>query len=255
MSAYFGAAANGIYTAAYTIVLEPVRAITNVVNDVAFPTFVRIRTDAAKVGAQFIRFTRLNLIAVLPFLLLVALVIPDFIDTFWRDGKWKDHELEMIIDGTRILCFVGMLRALGFLGPPLLDGLGRPGLTLRYTVSAAVLTTGGYVICAELLGDRSGPLSVAIAWATFYPLAFLILAYIVMKTIRLSPLTYLRETWGLVASAVLAGAVGFGVHVACAGLVPWLRLVVTLAVAIGVLAVLLDRWQGVSLRSLKSSMQ
>ena len=38
----------------------------------------------------------------------------------------------------RVLCLVGVLRALSFIVPPLLDGIGKPGLTLIYMLVAAV---------------------------------------------------------------------------------------------------------------------
>jgi len=252
---YFGAAATGIYTLAYTIVLEPVRTITNVVNDVAFPAFSRMRSDPQKVSDQFIKFTRLNVVGVLPFLLLIALVMPDFLATFWSSSQWSPDELAMVVDATRILCFVGILRSLGFLGPPLLDGLGKPELTLRYMVTAAICTTGGYVIGAEVLGDELGPLSVAIAWAVFYPLAFALLAYLVVKTIDLDLRRFVAETWGILACNAIAAAAAFGAQLACGGLEPWVRMIITTVVLGGVLIVILDKWQGLSFRSLKSSMK
>lgn len=252
---YFGAAANGIYTLAYTIVLEPVRTITNVVNDVAFPTFARLRGDPQKVTDQFIRFSRLNIVGVLPFLVLIALVMPDFLATFWSSSQWSPEELAMVVDATRILCFVGILRSLGFLGPPLLDGLGRPELSLRYMVTAAVLTTGGYIVCAELLGDRFDVLSVAIAWATFYPVAFALLAFLVVKTINLPLRRYVQETWGIVACNAIAAAAAFGVQLAAGGLEPWARMISSAVVFFALLLVLLDRWQNLSFRTLKSSMK
>ena len=52
----------------------------------------------------------------------------------------------MVSDCVRILCFVGILRPLGFLGPPLLDGIGAPGRTLRYMLVTALLMPASYII-------------------------------------------------------------------------------------------------------------
>lgn len=160
----------------------------------------------------------------------------------------------MVVDTTRILCFVGILRSLGFLGPPLLDGLGRPELTLRYMIAAAVCTTGGYIIGAEVLGDQFKAMSVAIAWAVFYPLAFGILAYLVVKTIHLDTRRFLAETWGIIACNAIAGVAAFLAQLACGGLPAWARMIVVIVVLGGVLIPLLDKWQGLSFRSMKSSM-
>lgn len=252
---YFGAAATGIYTLAYTIVLEPVRTITNVVNDVAFPTFARLRNDPAKVSEQFIRFSRLNIVGVLPFLVLIGLVMPDFLATFWGSSEWDPHELGIVVDCTRILCFVGILRSLGFIGPPLLDGLGKPELTLRYMVTAAICTTGGFVIGANVLDAyMAGPLTVAVSWAVFYPLAFALLAYLVVKTINMPVRSYVSQTWGVVACNAVAGSAAFAAMLACGGLPAWGRMIVTTVVMFGVLIVVLDKWQGLSFKTLKSSM-
>jgi O-antigen/teichoic acid export membrane protein len=251
---FFGATANGIYTLAYTIVLEPVRMITNVVNDVAFPTFARLRHDRHLVADRFIKFTRLNLVAVLPFLMLIMLVVPDFLATFWRSSDWTPAQLSMVADGARILCFVGVLRALGFIGPPLLDGLGRPELTLRYMLVAAFVTTSGYVIGALTLGDALGPLSVAVAWAVFYPIAFALLAYVVAKTIALPKREYLRATVGLFGCAGAAWLAGAAVQLAMASTSPFLRLVASSSVALLVMTVLVDRWQGLSYRTMKTAL-
>jgi O-antigen/teichoic acid export membrane protein len=252
---YFGEASLGIYTLAYTIVLEPVRTITNVVSDVAFPAFARLRMEREKVAEQFIKFTRLNLVAVLPFVVLILLVVPDFLTTFWSDGKWKPEELVVAGQCARILCFVGVLRALGFLGPPLLDGIGRPDLTLRYMVTAAIVTTGGYFLGAIFLGDRLGPLSVAVAWATFYPIAFAMLAVLVIVSTQLSLRAYVAASWGIVACAAIAYAAGFGVQQLAAPLPPWARVIVVAATSFAVLGVLLDRWQGLSLKAMKTAVR
>ena len=121
-----------------------VKTISNVVIEVAFPAFARLRADRAGLITQFIQFTRLNLIAVLPFLMLIALVIPEILRVFYARQDWSAVEIETCVDVTWILCLVGTLRALGFVGPPLLDGIGRPELTLRYMIVATFAVPGSF---------------------------------------------------------------------------------------------------------------
>jgi len=78
-----------------------------------------------------------------------------------------------------------VLRALSFLGPPLLDGIGRPELTLRYQVAATLAVPAMFLISGLVLVDRIGFLSVAVAWTAGYPLAFAVLAYLVVRSIDL----------------------------------------------------------------------
>ncbi len=226
---FFGPAANGIYTLAYTIVLEPVRTITNVINDVAFPTFARIRNDATALATQFINFTRLNLIAVLPFIVVIILIIPDFLAAAYLghkhgDHQWTAEDLKWVAHAVYILSFVGLLRAIGFLGPPLLDGIGHPERTLRYMVVAAVIVPAMFVLGATVLGDRLNLLSVATAWAVGYPLAFAVLAWLVIRAIHLPLGLYARRTMGVIGCCAAGYAIGLCVSLALPDARPGLRI-------------------------------
>jgi O-antigen/teichoic acid export membrane protein len=252
---YFGADANGLYFAAYLIVLEPVKTIANVVIDVAFPTFARLRNDHAGLVDQFIKFTRLNLIAVLPFVVLILLVIPEYITLFTPKDNWGPHDVALCAEAARILCFVGMLRALGFLGPPLLDGIGHPERTLRYMLVAAIVVPGMFVLCANLLGDQLGFLSVAVGWAIGYPLAFVALSYLVVKGIRLPLRPYLRGAWGIVGCCSAGLVVGYGVSLALAHAGPGVRLVAVGGSALGVILLMLAFWQDITPKSITRSLK
>ena len=107
-------------------------------------------------------------------------------------------------DAVRLLCIVGGLRALSFLLPPLLDGVGRADLTLRYTICAAILVPAAQLAAALGLGDALGWRAVALAWVIAYPIAFAVLVGLVLAEIDLSPRTYLRG----VRDALIAGSAG-----------------------------------------------
>ena len=251
----FGPVANGIYALAYSIVLEPVKTIANVVIDVAFPTFARCRDDRPMLIAQFLKLTRLNLIAVLPFCVLILLIIPQFLHAFYAGRQWSDAELDVCAQAARILCIVGLLRALGFLGPPLLDGIGRPELTLRYMVAAAVLVPLSFVVGAELLGDRFGLLSVAIAWAVGYPLAFVVLGYLVFKTLAMPVGIYLRAAWGIVGCCAGGAAAGYALTLATPSLGDIPRMAAVSGLAMFVTGLLLVVWQKITPRSIAAAMK
>jgi len=74
---YFGADALGIYRLAYEVVLEPVRMISNVIVDIAFPAFARLRHSTDQLIAQFVSFTRLNLITVMTYSAIVLVAADD----------------------------------------------------------------------------------------------------------------------------------------------------------------------------------
>lgn len=252
---FFGKRANGIYALAYFLVLEPVKTIANVVIDVAFPTFARLRDDRDGLIRQFIQLTRLNLLAVLPFVILILLVVPDFLETFYSGGKWSEADLALCAEAARILCVVGLLRALGFLGPPLLDGIGRPERTLRYMVVAAIVVPGAFVLGAQLLGAQLGILSVAIAWAVGYPIAFVALSYLVSRSIDLPLVDYARGAWGIVGCCLAGFAAGLAVLLVLPAVAPFARMVVVGGVALGVTFALVATWQKITPRSIAAAIR
>ncbi len=252
---FFGKTATGIYGLADSIVLEPVKTIANVVIDVAFPAFARLRNDPQAVLDQFIRFTRLNLIAVLPFVGLILLVIPEFLHQFYSGGKWTYDQLELCGQAARILCVMGLFRALGFLGPPLLDGVGRPELTLRYMVIATICVPGSFWLGAVVLGDRIGFLSVAVAWAVGYPIAFAALAYLVATTIGLPLRTYTMASLGIIACCVAGVGAGFAVSHLLAESSNVTRMLAIGGTSLAVTALLLSTWQKITPRSVMRALQ
>jgi teichuronic acid exporter len=247
---YFGAWANGIYAGAYFFVLEPVKTIANVVIDVAFPTFARLRDDRPALVDQFIKFTRLNLIAVLPFIVLIALVLPEFLRVFYVGSKWTLNDVPYVVNAARILCLVGLLRALGFLGPPLLDGIGHPERTLRYMVIAALVVPGMFLLAANVLGDHINFLSVAVGWAVGYPIAFTALCYLVYRAIELPIGRYLRASWGIVGCCLGGYVAGFVAKQLLADQSDGVRMVIVSATAFAAIGVLLAFWQHITPRSI-----
>jgi O-antigen/teichoic acid export membrane protein len=204
----FGPASLGAYQLAYQLILEPVRSITNVVSDVALPAFSALKDNTAARVRQFQSFTRLNLIAVLPFLVLLFLVIPDAIALFAKAQSAESRQLTVTC--VRVLCSVGVLRALGFIGPPLLDGMGRPDLSLRYMMFAAVALPLCFINGAYYGGERWNAVSVAIAWAVGYPVAFILLLRMVLRQLPLSAKDYVRPMAAPVVCALVGLAVGSG---------------------------------------------
>jgi O-antigen/teichoic acid export membrane protein len=252
---FFGKQALGIYALADQIVLEPVKMIANVVIDVAFPTFARLRTDTRALGAQLVKLTRLNLIAVLPYTIVVLLVIPEILRMFWLGDNWTATELAWCADAARILCVMGFFRALGFLGPPLLDGVGKPELTLRYMIIATIAVPGSFLLGAIALGDQLWFLSVAVAWAIGYPIAFAALAYLVARTSELDVRAYLRGTWGVIACCAIGTAVGLATSIALPHASDAVRLVAIAGSALAAITVLLASWQKITPRSIAASLR
>jgi O-antigen/teichoic acid export membrane protein len=241
---FFGAAALGLYKAAYELVLEPVRVIALVVIDVAFPTFARLGTEEErpKLHEQLIAFTRQNLVVIVPFAAVILLAAEQALAVAWKS------DYAVAASAARVLCVVAMLRSMSFVFPPLLDGIGKPSLTLIYTAFASVLLPALFVSFAWAFGSL-GYLSVALAWAAGYPVAFAVLAVMALREIRLSPLAYLKRIGGIPACSVGAMAAGFAVRAITPQLADGPRLIVIASVTLLVLGVLLAYLQDISPRT------
>jgi O-antigen/teichoic acid export membrane protein len=245
---FFGETSLGLYKIAYEVVLEPVRIISNVVVDTAFPAFARLRHSTELLMKQFVSFTKLNLITVMSYAAIVFVAAPDVLAVTFP-------KMTAAAEAARILCAVAVLRAVGFVLPPLLDGVGRPDRTLTYMTSAAITMPIMYVLGAVTLGGRFDFESVAIAWAVGYPIAFSVLVYITTRTIGWTVRGYLRGIAGVAACLAVAGVVAAGVRYAIDGQSPAIRLLGTAGTVVFATGLLLAYTQGLTLRSALASMR
>jgi teichuronic acid exporter len=243
--AYFiGKEATGLYTLAYLVVLEPCKVIGEVIIQIAFPTFAKLKYHKDRLIGQFIEFTRMNLVVMLLFLGVVFVSAEELLFAFWGPERVPAAPI------MQVLCVVGVLRAVSFVPPPLLDGIGRPGLTLRYMVVASVVMPVSFVIGAVTLGKALGALSVAIAWAVGYPIAFAVLAYLALNQLELSAGAYVRKVIGIPICATIAMLASAGVRwLVLPHVPPLVSLLVTGAVMMGLFLLLLGFTQGISPRS------
>jgi polysaccharide transporter, PST family len=247
--AFFGEGANGLYYFAYSTLLQPVRYISQIVVEIAYPAFARLRGDRTLVVEQFVSFTRMNLVAVLPFVAVIALGGDDFVGVLFGP-RWAPAVLAM-----RLLCVVGVLRALSFMMPPLLDGLGHPRRSLAYATCASILLPALYVLSAWQLGPRFGWLSVALAWVVGYPFVFALLTWMALATIGLRARDYLRRVVGIPICVAVATAAALGVRVAAAGLPAGARLAATSVTLLALTGALLARFEGVTPRSFAAALR
>lgn len=245
---FFGDASLGLYRWAYEVVLEPVRIISDVLREVAFTTFARLRRDPEALQAQFISFTRLNLFTVLTFLGVVVVATEELLVLIVGEKYLP------AAPAIRVLATVGVLRSVGFVVPPLLDGLGYPGRTLIYQACAAVLLPVLFVICAVALGPSIDFTSVAVGWAIGYPLAFSVLMAMALYAVKLRLRDYLRKVLGIPLCVAVAVGVGYAAKVALGGAVVELslgeRFLAIIVVELAVLTPLLTYTQDMSPRQM-----
>ena len=246
---FFGEQASGLYYNAYLIVLEPCRFISEVVQNIAFPVFSRLKNDREGLIEQFTILTRMNLVVILGFLGLLFVSAEDLL-LLALGPEWTPAA-----PAVQILCAVGVLRALSFVIPPLLDGTNHVGRSLIYTVIAAVILPSMFFASAALLGDELGYLSVAWAWSVGYPIAFLALLLMGLDILELPLAHYLRSTGGIFAAAGVACGLGAGLQYLTQ---PWptgLRMALVMTTSLLVFGLLLARFEGITPRAVMRSMR
>jgi O-antigen/teichoic acid export membrane protein len=248
VSFFFGEQKLGIYRGAFELVLYPVKYISEVITSIALSAFARLRLQLSEVVEQFIAFSRQNLVFVSPLLALILIAAEDVLTVFAKTSQEG-------ATAARILCAAGILRGLSHIFPPLLDGVGRPGLTLVYTVVASVVLPFAYVVFALALGDELGFQSVALAWAVAYPLAFVVLAGLGLGRIELGWGRYLRRVIAIPVCAAAAMVPAYLAHRLLRDARPGLRLAVDALVLLVAFAVLLWRVTGISMRSAARSLR
>ena len=247
VGAFFGEVALGLYKIAYEVVLEPVRMISNVVVDIAFPTFARLQHSKDRLIAQLVSFTKLNIITVMLYSAVVFVAAEDVIAVFFPRGVGAETAI-------RVLCAVAILRSVGFVFPPLLDGTGHPNRTFNYMLSAAVALPLSFWLGATVLGPSLDYVSVAVAWGIGYPIAFAVLLWLGTHTLSWSVSGFVKSVWGVIACLVAAMVAALFGHMAMGALPAWLRLVVTAAIVVLVAGFSLAYTQGLSIRSAKRAM-
>ncbi|HSJ99797.1 MAG TPA: oligosaccharide flippase family protein [Kofleriaceae bacterium] len=252
VGAFFGVTATGYYRLASEIVLEPIKMISNVIVDIAFPAFARLRHTRDRLIAQLVSFTKLNLITVMMYSAIVFVAADDVIAALfpaYGSSPAGEPSIAPASDAVRLMAAVAILRSVALMIPPLLDGVGYPNRTFVYTLTASIALPLSFIAGAALLGDTMGYLSVAVAWAIGYPVAFAVLIWLAAYTLSWTVGAYLRAISGVALCMIAAAVIGIGPHYVMAGVPAGLRLLITSVVIVGVTAVLLAYTQGLSLRT------
>ena len=231
----FGDAAVGAYRLAYELVLDVVRLIAMVTGEVAYAAFARI--DRAAAGALLVKLTRQNLLVIAPLLVVIGVAAEDLLTVLYPPLG------PAAATAARILCVVGALRAVSFVLPPMLAGLGHARDTLIYNAVAAVLMPTAFAIGAQL-GDSY--LAVAWAWAAAYPLAFGLVLWFALTRAGVTLASYVAGIARVVACAAVACGVALVVHASLPA-EPLLRVIGT-GLAAGGAYVLLARLSGAGRR-------
>lgn len=238
----FGEAAVGVYRVAYELVMYPINWVSAVVTQVAFPAFARLRTEPDKLAAQFLRFSRQNLATALPLLVLPLVAADELLAVLFPT-------VEGGATVARMLCVVGLLRAIDCLYLPLLDGVGRAGRNLGVAAVAAVVLTSFDVIFALVFREH-GFIAVAVARIVGYPIVIALHAWLALGELRIRAWHYVHHLAGLIVCGAIAVVPGMVVAEVMPATGAGLRLLVIGATSVATLLTLFAVFHGLSPRAI-----
>lgn len=229
---YAGASRLGAYSIAFNLMVTPVMRVAGPLTQVFFPAFSRIR-DPVKIGEVWLRAVRIVAAAVVPAMLGLVVVAPDFIVVVFG-RRW--HEAAPVL---RILAPVGMVQALHALNFGVLQSIGRTRLLFRYTLFASFGVIGAFAA-----GLPWGIVGVATAYALASVVLEPIYLILTARALAVPVRDWIRSISGVVeASIVVVGlVVAARVGLLHLGLPPSARLAILSAFGMCVYAPLL-RWR------------
>lgn len=219
-----GPEALAFYGLAYRLLLLPVQLALSTVGTVLFPAFSRLADDLTAVRAEVVRTTRAVAAGALPVMVLFAAAAPQLVQIIFG------HDWAPAIPIIEILAVAGAIQAIyQSTTIPLVLGLGRDKLNLRYAWLTTIVATLGIVA-----GLPFGPFGVAAGYTAatvlLVPVEWLIRRHLVGLSIR-------EQVASLVPAVHIAAWMGAG-YLLVAALIPRHELVVlaggtTLALAVG----------------------
>jgi O-antigen/teichoic acid export membrane protein len=173
-----GPQALAFYALAYRLLLLPVQLGGTTVGNVLFPAFTRVAHDLTALSVEMARATRALAALSLPAMALLAAAAPQLVPVI-VGSQW-----EPAIPIVQVLAIAGALQAVYQASTvPLMLGLGKAKLSLRYAwLTTAVVTVG------IVAGLPFGPFGVAVGYSAasglVVPVEWLIRRHLLGMTLR-----------------------------------------------------------------------
>jgi PST family polysaccharide transporter len=215
----WGVDALGTYGRAYSLINIPTDNLNVAAGEVAFSALSRLQHDPDQLKSYFLKGYALVLAMTLPITIACALFADDVVLVF-LGSKWTSAAGIFRLLAPTILTFA-IVNPLGWL----ISSLGMAARGLRMALAIAPVMIAGYII-----GLPYGPRGVAFAYSTVMLLWVVpAIAWAVHGTV-LSTKEVLRTVCRPLASGLAAGALAFGVGLACSQFHALPRLVIETAV-------------------------
>jgi len=188
----FGLEALGIYTLAYRMIADPVRALAGVVNQVAYPTFSKLQNDLERLKKYFFAIARFSLLIVSS-ILVVVVVFMDWILSIGGYEKWLDA-----VPIAYVFAGVGVVRSISPLIPQLLNAMGQAKKNFIYSLCMAVGMPLSFLVASQI-----SLMAVAWAWTIVYPLMVFILVFFGASIFKQSVVSFIVKFYASLPTVAL----------------------------------------------------
>lgn len=132
-----GKEALGLYSVAYDLALLPTTKIISLSNQIAFAAYARAQNERAKVTRYFQESITLSSLVFFPACWGMSAIADDLV-TVMLGPKWQSAAIVL-----RIVALGVPYRAFVMLMDPLVTGIGRPGVSLRNTITSVIVIPTG----------------------------------------------------------------------------------------------------------------
>lgn len=208
-----GKEALGYYSIALNLATLPMNKVSGIINQVAFPAFATLQGNTQVVAHHFLKSVRIMSLLAFPVLWGISSIAPQLVDIL-IGKKW-----DLAIVPLQVLSFVIPLRMVSNLMNPALLGIGRPDINMCNVITASLLLPFGF-----LVGNHWGIVGVSLAWATIFPIVFLINLSRVSKVFRICILNVINAMLKPILASVAMYIIVVMINVMVSGFDPILRL-------------------------------
>ena len=220
-----GASALGAYAMAYNLALMPFTRIADPVRAVLFPAMAGLQHDPIRLGAAWVRSTRVLIAALGPLLLVLLVAAADLVAVF-LGPRWAD-----VVVPVQVLACVGLVQTSIAVNSVVLTALGRTRVLLRLAVVMVAASLAGFVV-----GLRWGIGGVAVGYLAANLLVVPFYLRLTAAAVGLGMASVASAMRGVAqaAAGVLVAALAARLGLLALGAPAGVRLAVTVVVALGV---------------------
>jgi len=136
---YIGSAGLGVYSIAYNVMFAPLQQIAQPIHQVLFPAFAKVKGEPERLGQAWLRGNQLVAGLMVPALIGMAVVAPDFVQTVFGQ-RW--HAATPVL---QLLCLAGVAESFKMLNWAALQATGMTGRLLRFMTFSTAITVAAFV--------------------------------------------------------------------------------------------------------------